>query len=582
MRDDCPDKCGPVSSGRTALAALLLLVPALAVGELVVSGVGDAIERNVRAYVSLAEEPCNAEAWRIRRRFRTLEQETRKALEPFGYYDPAITATLNMGGDCWKASVDIQRGQPVRLRDVDIDILGAASTDPGFGDLLQTTTLPSGKRLRHADYDGFKRSLQMLAAERGYFDAEFRSSRIDVWPEEHAADIRIDFDSGDRYRIGEIVQEQDFLEPRLVEAFVDLEPGTPFDSRELARAHRDLSDSGYFGRVEVLPDTAGADAGTIPVRVTVDPGIRTEYTIGAGFSTDIGAQLRAGFRNNRLNNRGHRIKTDIGYSPVVEGINGEYRIPLADPRVEWLSYTGAITSEDTDTFDSDRARLGLRLSKRIARTWIRTLSADYDYERFNVGEDADSSRLLQPAIAFDHKFADLEVYPNRGRRFGIELRGAADWLGSTTTFAQIRSWARWIRAVGNGRVIVRGTAGFTYKSEFDELPPSVRFFAGGDESIRGFDYESLGPTDDEGNVIGGSHLLTGSIEYEHRLRGNIFGAAFVDAGNAFDNFNVRPEVGAGLGIKWRSPIGPVRAYVGFPVSDSDRSARFHLRLGPDL
>lgn len=582
MRDDSPDKRRTTRGGRSALATLLLLVPALAAGELVVSGVGEQVERNIRAYVALAEEPCNAEAWRIRRRFRNLDQEVRKAMEPFGYYDPVITTELNMGGGCWKATVTIERGVPVRLREVDIDISGAAAADPEFRTLLQPSTLPSGKRLRHAEYDSFKRSLQMLAAERGYFDAEFRSSRIDVWPDERAADIRIDFDSGDRYRIGEIVQDQDFLEPRLVEAYVDLEPGTLFDSRELARAHRDLSDSGYFGRVEVLPDTAASDAGAVPVRVNVEPGIRTEYTIGAGFSTDIGAQLRAGFRNNRLNNRGHRIKTDIGYSPVVEGINGEYRIPLADPRVEWLSYTGAITSEETDTFNNQRARLGLRLSKRIARTWIRTLSADYDYERFNVGEEADNSRLLQPAIAVDHKFADLEVYPNRGRRFGAELRGAADWLGSTTTFAQVRSWARWIRAVGDGRVIVRGTAGFTYKSEFDELPPSVRFFAGGDESIRGFDYESLGPTDDEGNVIGGSHLLVASIEYEHRLRGNIFGAAFVDAGNAFDNFDVRPEVGAGLGIKWRSPIGPVRAYVGFPVSDSDRSARFHLRLGPDL
>lgn len=559
-----------------------MLLPVAAAAELTISGVSDELERNVRAYVALAEEPCDAEPWRIRRRYRAMEKEALKALEPFGYYQATVSSTLVMGEDCWHATLAVERGKAVRLRDVDIDILGGAVADPAFQPLLRPAQLVTGSRLKHADYDGYKRSLQMTAAEKGYFDANFTESRIDVWPDLGVADISVAFDSGTRYRIGEIRQEQDFLEPRLVTGYLDLEPGSLFDSNELARAHRDLSDSGYFGRVEVVPDISATADGQVPVRIALEPGIRTEYTVGAGFSTDTGAHVRGGFRNNRFNPRGHRIKADVGYSPVIEGLTAEYRIPLADPRAEWLSYTGAVSSEDTDTFDSDSARLGLRLSKRLRKTWIRTYSIDVDYEKFTVGEESDSSRLVLPGVAFDHKYADTDVYPNRGRRIGFELRGASDTLGSTTTFLQATSWSRWIRAIGNGRFIARGSVGFTHKSDFTELPPSVRFFAGGDESIRGFDYESLGPTDDEGNVIGGSNLVLASIEYEHRLRGNIFGAVFVDAGNAFDDFDVEAEVGAGFGIKWRSPIGPVRAYIGYPVSDSERNPRFHLRLGPDL
>lgn len=575
---------GPGASTRLCLcvSALYLMLPGVAAAELTISGVGDELERNIRAYVALAEEPCDAEAWRIRRRYRAMEREALKALEPFGYYRATLNSTLVMGKDCWHSTLTVERGPAVRLRDVDIDILGDAATDTAFGSLLQPPELASGLRLKHANYDGYKRSLQTTAAERGYFDAGFAESRIDIWPDLGAADIRIAFDSGFRYRVGEIQQDQDFLEPRLVAAYANLEPGSAFDGNELARAHRDLSESGFFGRVEVVPDVDAAADGQVPVRISLEPGIRTEYTVGAGFSTDTGPHVRGGFRNNRVNARGHRINVDARYSPVIEGITGEYRIPLADPRTEWLSYTGAVSSEDTETFANDSARLGLRLSKSLSKTWIRTYSADFEYEKYIVGEEIDSSRLLLPAITFDHKYSDRDVYPDRGRRFGIELRGTSEKLGSTTSFLQLRSWTRWIRAVGGGRFFARGAVGFTHKSDFAQLPPSVRFFAGGDESIRGFDYESLGPTDEEGNVIGGSNLLLASIEYEHRLRGQFFGALFVDAGNAFDGFDVRPEVGAGFGIKWRSPIGSIRAYIGYPVSDSTRSPRLHLRLGPDL
>jgi translocation and assembly module TamA len=124
--------------------------------------------------------------------------------------------------------------------------------------------------------------------------------------------------------------------------------------------------------------------------------------------------------------------------------------------------------------------------------------------------------------------------------------------------------------------------GFTAKSEFDELPPSVRFFAGGDESVRGFGYDTLGPKEELGNVIGGSNLLVASVEYEHRLRGNFYGAVFVDAGNAFDDVDVDAAVGAGLGLKWVSPVGPLRFYLAHPLNKSDRSVRLHIRLGADL
>ena len=466
---------------------------------------------------------------------------------------------------------------------MDIRISGAAADDEAFRSLPGVDAMQPGNTLRHEHYDTLKRRLQTLAADRGYIEARFDASRIDVWPQDGAADVALHFDSGPRYRLGEIHIEQSFLDPAIARGYIDLEPGTPYDGVELARAHRDLSESMYFGSVEVLPDVDRASDGQIPITIRLQPASRIEYTVGIGASTDTGLRFRAGFRHNRVNQRGHRIISDLNVSAIVQGITSEYRIPLEDPRREWFSIAAAASREDNDTFNEDAQRLGLRWTRIMSTEWLRTLSLDFSNESFDVGDDVDTSRLLVPGITFDHKKADRDFFPANGRRLVLDLQGTDNALGSTTSYAQATLHARWVRSFGTGnRLLVRLNAGVTASKDFERLPPSVRFFAGGDESIRGFAYESLGPKDASGNVIGGNNLLVGSLEYERHLRGNFYGALFVDAGNAFDGGNFEAETGAGVGVKWRSPVGLLRLYLGYPVSADDGKVRVHFRLGADL
>ncbi len=572
MRNRVPIACWP-----------LLLLVSIARGELQVEGVDEDIARNVQSYVALASEPCDAVSWLIRRRFRAVEAQTRLALEPFGYYDPIIEKSLTIDDDCWQATLRIDVGQPVLLRKVDISIAAPSTHAADFSDLSAPETLIPGMRLQHEAYESFKETLQVRAAERGYVEASFSKNVIDVWPEEHSADIALHYESGPRYDFGDIRLDEDFLEESLVRAFLEFDEGMPYDSRLLNQAYTDLSVSGYFSRIEVLPVLEEAADGKIPVRVLLEPADRIEYTVGAGFSTDTGPRFRAGFQNRRLNTKGHRFKTDLSVSPVIQGLTAEHRRPMADPRTEWLSYTATLLSEDNDTYTNDTASVGFRRSKRISAKWLRTLSLDLSYDRFDVSEETRRTRLLLPAVIYDHKRADRDIFPTRGRRLTLELRGTGQFMGSTTDFLQTVISGRFVRSLSDeSRILARATIGFTAKSEFALLPPSVRFFAGGDESIRGFDYESLGPKDGLGNVIGGSNLLVASLEYEHLLRGNFYGAAFVDAGNAFDTLDVDPAVGAGIGVKWLSPVGPLRFYLAHPMNKSDRSVRLHIRLGADL
>ena len=565
------------------LFLVVLLLPSTLAAELTVTGIEGELERNVRAFATIASESCDAEAWLVRRRFRALDSEARKALEPFGYYEPTITTSLSRDEDCWSATLAIDPGEPVLLRRVDIRIDGAAGSDPSFQALIDVSALAQGKVLRHADYERFKKSLQIRAADRGYFEATYTQSQLDVWPEAGVADITLHFTSGPRYRISEIRQEQGFVDPAIVTAYLDLEVGAYYNSEDLARAYRDLSDSAYFGQIEVSPDLATAAEGQVPVRVILQPGTRIEYTIGVGASTDFGPRFRSGFRNNRINRKGHRLIADLGVAEEIQGLAIEYRVPLRDPRREWFSVTGGYLNEEIDTFENETERVGIRWSKAMSDTWLRTLSVDANRESFEIGEDIDTTRSIVPAINFDHKRSDRDIFPHYGRRLGFEVRGTDEAIGSSLSYVQATFWMRWIRSFGQrNRLLARLNAGVTASGDFSQLPPSVRFFAGGDESVRGFDYDTLGPTDAEGNVVGGNNLLVASLEYERHLTGNFYGALFVDAGNAFDDTDFTAEVGAGIGIKWRSPLGPLRLYLGYPVSDDEESLRVHLRLGADL
>ncbi|MDH4032048.1 MAG: hypothetical protein OEU49_14445, partial [Chromatiales bacterium] len=398
----------------TYLLLVALLLPSMVVADLTISGLNEDLERNVRAFATIATEPCDAEAWLVRRRFRTLESQVRKALEPFGYYRPEITSKLVLDAKCWEAEVAIDPGEPVVLREVDIRIDGPASSDPAFQELLRPASLASGNVLQHANYEALKKTLQIRAANRGYFEAQFSTSRMDVWPEQGVADVTLHFTSGPRYRLGEIRQNQEFIDPEIVLAYLDLEVGAFYDADDLARAYRDLSDSAYFGQIEILPDVANAADEHVPIQILLQPGTHIEYNVGVGASTDLGLRFRAGFRNNRINQRGHRLIADLGVSTVLQGLTTEYRMPLSDPRREWFSVTGAYTNEETDTFDNEVQRLGVRWTKVMTDTWLRTLSLDANRESFIVGEDIETSRSIVPAITFVQKSSDRDLFPRSG------------------------------------------------------------------------------------------------------------------------------------------------------------------------
>jgi len=551
--------------------------------EVILTGLDAAQSANVLAYLDFDEESCDAPGWRVEQQYQAAPARIRDALQALGYYEPRITPTLERDDACWHATFAVRVGEPVKVRDLDVTIDGEAAADPAFIEARGQVLLRLGGVLHHGDYETLKRRWSDLALERGYADAKFTENRIDVYPEQRVADIVLHFDSGKRYRFGDVTFEQDVLSDKLVRSYLTFHSGDLYDARELTKVYVALADSNYFRNIEVRPAPANPETGEIPIDIALTAAARRLITYGVGFSTDMGPRLRFGRNNRRFNDRGHQFGVNAQLSSVVSEVTATYRLPFGDPRTEWMSYDAGLKSENTETSQSDSLELGARRVRERPGDWTRTLSLRLLVEDFVVADQEGRSRLLMPGIDWTRIRADNNIRPTHGAKLALGLRAAGDALGSDTTFFQVIAKGKWIWSPSSkSRILVRGDLGATQERSFEELPPSVRFFAGGDNSVRGYDFEALGPEDETGKVIGGSSLAVGSFEYEHMVRERWSIAMFVDSGNAFERTAFDAKTGAGLGARWQSPLGPIRIDIAHPFEDPDTSWRVHISLGPDL
>ncbi len=567
-----------------ACAAMLLLSAFTgAEADVTFAGLDARLETNVRALTPLATTSCDSARWRVERLYRDADKNITGALQALGYYDPTITKTLSWEDDCWHASFEIQVGAPVRLTNVDIEVGGAAATDESFLSRIVTSRPASGDVLDHGRYSDFKSSMMRAAINTGYFDADYERSQVTVDRESRTADLVMRFQGGPKYHFDSVTFTEGILRNKLLQGYTDIRAGDPYSAKAINDLYEALNGSSYFASVSISTEPVDTSTKTVPVNVSLTPAKRRVYSLGGGFATDTGPNGRVGFANRRLNDKGHQFDSRLFVSPVKSEINASYRWPRKDPRREWFSVVTGFQHEETDTSEHDTFKIGFLRSRNVGKSWLETRYLDYASESFIVGDQDTSSKLIILGSNWETAKGRALSRTTSGYRFSFDIRGASDSLGSDTSFLQLRTKAKWIRALGaKTRFLARANLGMTVKDEFSELPASVRFFTGGDQSVRGYEFESLGPVDLNGDVIGGSNLIGASLEIDRKFKDNWAIAAFVDTGSAFDDTDFEFSTGIGVGVRWYSPVGPIRFDIAHPLDNPDENLRIHISLGPDL
>lgn len=568
----------------SAWVAILAVVPAQAedeTPEIAVTGAPEALADNIRAHLSMADEACRINERRLKPLRRRSDEEIRNAGRALGYYHLTFEKHFERTESCWRLRIDITPGEPVIVRQVNVRFEGEAEGDTAFADYVDDTPPAIGDRLNHGVYDKFKSGLRNLAVERGYFDAEFKQSRLLIHPADYRADIDIVYDSGPRYRFGETAMESDILADDLLNRYLNFKAGDPFSSDRLTALQQALESAGYFERVSVQPQIEQRGDNRVPIHIELRPRKQHAYSVGIGAATDTGPRLRFGYENRYINRRGHQLNYDLTLSPVRSETQLNYTIPMEKPGSEHLNFYTGYATEDTDTTLEETATIGTSYTQLLKRDWLQSYFINFQRENYEVADIERRTDLLLPGVSWSKTKSDDPFYPLDGWRAFVKVSAASEDLLSDTSLVQGHLRAKLIRGLGPGRLLLRGEVGSTEVDDFDVLPTSLRFFAGGDNSVRGYKYRSLGPTDAEGNVIGGANLLVGSVEYDIRFAGNWAVAVFYDQGNAFDETNTDPKRGAGIGLRWISPIGPIRLDLASAL-DNDNKLRLHLSMGPDL
>lgn len=568
-----------------SLTCLLLLPLSAAALEVKVEirGLDSDQEANARAFLSIEQEKDRKGLSESRLRLLNgkAPDEIRKALQPFGYFKPTIKATLTQQEGAFVARYKVDRGPRVKLSRVDYQVIGEGAEDDK---IAHEFPLAVGDALDLTRYDKAKQSLLTQAVELGYLDAKYSAHEVRVDENAYTAQIVLHLQTGMRFRFGEIHFKQDAMDPAFLARYLSFGAGDPYSHEKLLDLQSKLIDSEYFSQVEIDARRDQAEGDRIPVDVLLKPNKRNRYRIGLGFATDTGPRLTLDWKKRRIGREGHRINSQLRLSRPESSLSSEYVIPLERPTVDYLSFGASVNYFDAKTNKGNRALVSATHSIGLERGWRRTLTLGYLYEDYEIGNQKDNAYLLVPGATWSRIKSKGTDTIRHGIHLELRAEGAADALLSSANYFQLYTTDKYIHAFNDDwRVLTRFELGYTWTDNLAKLPPSKRFFAGGDNSIRGFGYEALGPRDDSGEVVGGRYLAVGSLELERHLFGKWSAAVFLDGGNAYDpGYHSEPAKGAGVGIRWRSPVGPIRFDVARGHYLNDYTWRVHVVLGPEL
>ncbi len=548
---------------------------------LTVLGVTGVLKKNIEARLPAFRPPCAADREILERYQLTVLKKIEKAARALGYYHTKASFSLQKENRCWLVTVKINKGPAVKVEKLDIQITGAGSQTPVFSGF--PIPYKRGDVLNHLKYSDFKSSLLEAAQEKGYLAAKFVRKEILVDLKNKTATVSLHFNTGERFRYGEISVEQNILGEAYIRRYILLKKGDFFNATSIIEQQQLLQSSGYYSSVSVLADYTNASQATIPVRIILNAAKRNHYRLKLGFGTDTGIRSKASLDRRWTGSAGKKLNMSLGLSQRINEMTTTLVVPKENPKKNNLVYSVGVKREENTDVISESLKLGVIYTSLASSDWKRRLSLSHLSDKTRVkGEASSQSSLTLLGIQYAKTQADNYIFPKKGWRIRLDAEGSIDKVLSDASILQLRIHAKGIQKAGKGRLLVRTDWGTTFGDKLDNLPKDLRFFAGGINSIRGYGYESLGEINSDGKVIGGKSLLEVSLEYEYPVYEKWSIAGFVDAGNAFDDISIAEiKVGAGAGIRWKSPIGSVRLDVGIPESGF-KDYHLHLSIGPDL
>ncbi len=535
----------------------------------------------------------------------TVGEQVRQFTSTEGYFDPQTTTKVDGSGDERTVHITVDPGARTVIRAVDVGVSGpAASQSPEqIAEIRAKWDLPVGAPFRQADWDKAKEDALVALQSHTYYGARLTGSQARIEPDEHAADLSARFASGPAYSMGALkISGLRRYPEQIIRNVNPLYEGEPYRVERLLEFQRAIQNQPYFSNVQIdlgeqettaegkvtEASTAisaepkvdmNADKVTVPVYVRVREYPVHRLSSGVGYTTDTGAQVEGRYAYYNLFNRAWVFDSQARIEQKRQYAFGEIAMPPDSKTYRNSAYASYERTIDLESTDLTSLRTGLKRS-RSREKYDTTMSLDYYYDKLQpFGQDSQLSRALVPAFAWTRRDVDNPVFPRRGNVISTQVGVAAKHMLSDETFFRLYGRIRQYVPVGKRDLVVARLelgADIT-NGDVTKVPASLRFRAGGTDSIRGYGYQSIG-TRNGASVLPAKYLGTASLEYQYWFLHDWGAAIFWDVGTATDNLTgVKLYNGVGVGARWRSPVGPVQLDVGYGIQA--KQFRPHISLG---
>lgn len=513
-------------------------------------------------------------------------QQIKDLLATEGYFSPIITPTLSQQNRVNVAKFKVELGNPVLVNSVDIQFSGDITLQsskelPSIQKLRDDWTLKSGSQFRQEEWAQAKRNLLASLLVEHYPNATILNSKATIDPDALSAALMVEIDSGAVVYFGNLSIEGLKRYPAsIVENLNPIKPGSVYSQSKLLTFQTRLQESGYFRSVEITADTKAVNADgevvTIaPIKVAVDENRSIKVGIGAGFSTNTGARTQLTYDDLNLLDRGWRLASSLKVEQKAQSLSGLIRLPITS-----AGYRDSINASlDRTSIEGQTTSSGKVGVKRAwgLRKREQYVGADYLIEHQSLdGAESSSKKAATLSYGITLRHTDNELAPTRGYLFNAQFAGAP--LESLSDGRFLQSYVKvhaYYPITRSTQLIARAEGGMVNGK--NSAPAAFLFRAGGDQSVRGYAFQSLGVQEGDA-IVGGRYLATGSVEVVQWLTKQWGAAAFIDFGNAANSIqDLKPVYGYGLGARWKSPVGPIGADIAYGQETGEY--RIHFNIG---
>lgn len=498
-----------------------------------------------------------------------------------GYFSPQVRVAVDETVQPWRVLLTLEPGERTMVAAVDIRFSGPASTDPQareqLGQVRKSWPLPPGQPFRQEDWEAAKRKAVSELSRWRYAAARIAASEARIDPERRQAHLAVELDSGPPFRFGPVeVSGTQRYAPEIVRNLSPVRPGDDYDRTELDVYQRRLTGTGYFASVRIDIDAHAANAAQAPLRVAVLEAPSRQVEGGVSYNTDVGPRLQLRYSDHDVLDSAWRFRSELALDRKIQELKLDLDAPPRDG-ARWNNYFARVARKDihneiTRTFAVGIAHnFGTDIAPSAA-----ILSWHLEDQRAG-SVVTDSRHAVYLGLRRSYRQSDDVIAPRTGYFGNVEVGGGLPGL-STERFLRATAQANWLLPVGrSGDLLLRGQAGAVISDVRQGIPSEFLFRTGGDWTVRGYAFESLGVPEGDA-IVGGRRLFVTSADYTHWVGENWGLAAFVDAGDAWDQGErYNAALGYGLGVRLRTPIGPAR--IDLAYGKETRKYRLHISIG---